>query len=49
MNPTKMVVKIQTRGMLAQSLLQSSGYATVEDDNYKNALGRDFDFDDDEE
>ena len=47
-NPTIEVVKIQTTGMLAVSLPKG---ATDPDgvDNESEVLGRDFDFDDDEE
>jgi len=43
-NPALEVVKIQTIGMLADSLVK--GEATVTDES--NVLGRDFDFDDED-
>ena len=43
-NPTLEVVKIQTVGMLADSLMK--GTESVKDE--KNVLGRDYDFDDED-
>ena len=48
-NPSIEVVKIQTVGMLAGSPLQSSTPADVTGDGNYNSLGREYDFDDEDE
>lgn len=45
-NPTMVVVKIQTRHMLASSPTSVNMYGSAAS---TDAMGRDFDFDDDEE
>ena len=48
-NPSIEVVKIQTVGMLAGSPLQSSDSAEVNGDGNYNSLGREYDFEDEDE
>ena len=48
MIPTMETINIEVRQIIAASVNQSNGEATVEDGSYTNALARESDFDDEE-
>ena len=47
--PEVKVLKIEMQQIIASSITQSAESATVSDGVYSNSLGRDYDFDDDED